>query len=273
MELVSGATHSFDAHAYLAGRQTPVFFGSAINNFGVEELLATFTRHAPGPLPRSARERTVAPGEGALAGFVFKIQANMDPAHRDRIAFLRLCAGKYARGMRLFHVRLDKEVRVADALTFMAADRAQAEEAYAGDIIGLHNHGTINIGDTFTQGERLTFTGVPNFAPEIFRRAVLKDPLRMKALQKGLSQLCEEGATQLFKPLRWGPWGRCSSKWWRSGCRTSTACSACSIPSPSTPRAGSRARMRASWRSSAAGRTSTWPSITAAHWCTSRPRA
>jgi len=133
---------------------------------------------------------------------VFKIQANMDPAHRDRIAFLRLCAGKYERGMRLFHVRLGKEVRVADALTFMASDRAQAEEAYAGDIIGLHNHGTINIGDTFTQGERLAFTGVPNFAPEIFRRAVLKDPLRMKALQKGLSQLCEEGATQLFRPVR-----------------------------------------------------------------------
>jgi peptide chain release factor 3 len=126
----------------------------------------------------------------------------MDPAHRDRIAFLRLCAGRYERGMRLFHTRLGKEVRVADALTFMAAERAQAEEAYAGDIIGLHNHGTINIGDTFTQGERLTFTGVPNFAPEIFRRAVLKDPLKMKALQKGLSQLCEEGATQLFKPLR-----------------------------------------------------------------------
>jgi peptide chain release factor 3 len=202
IELVKGATQAFDAEAYRAGRQTPVFFGSAINNFGVEELLATFTRHAPGPLPRAARERTVAAGEPGLSGFVFKIQANMDPAHRDRIAFLRLCSGKYSRGMRLYHVRLDKEVRVADALTFMAADRAQAEEAYAGDIIGLHNHGTINIGDTFTQGERLAFTGVPNFAPEIFRRAVLKDPLRMKALQKGLTQLCEEGATQLFRPLR-----------------------------------------------------------------------
>src|ERR1700726_158174 len=200
--LVKGATHSFDASAYLAGRQTPVFFGSAINNFGVEELLTAFTRHAPGPLPRSARERTVEPGEAALAGFVFKIQANMDPAHRDRIAFLRLCSGKYTRGMRLYHVRLGKEVRVADALTFMASDRAAAEEAFAGDIIGLHNHGTIKIGDTFTEGEGLTFTGVPNFAPEMFRRAVLKDPLRMKALQKGLSQLCEEGATQLFKPLR-----------------------------------------------------------------------
>jgi peptide chain release factor 3 len=202
IELVKGATQSFDPDAYRAGRQTPVFFGSAISNFGVEELLATFTRHAPGPLPRAARERTVEADEPALSGFVFKIQANMDPAHRDRIAFLRLCSGRYARGMRLYHVRLDKEVRVADALTFMAADREQAEEAFAGDIIGLHNHGTINIGDTFTQGERLAFTGVPNFAPEIFRRAVLKDPLRMKALQKGLTQLCEEGATQLFRPVR-----------------------------------------------------------------------
>ena len=161
IELVRGASGRFDPEAYRAGRQTPVFFGSAINNFGVEELLAAFTAYAPGPLPRSARERSVLPEEDALAGFVFKIQANMDPAHRDRIAFLRLCSGRYTRGMRLFHVRLDKEVRVADALTFMAADRAQAEEAYAGDIIGLHNHGTINIGDTFTEGERLTFTGVP----------------------------------------------------------------------------------------------------------------
>ena len=125
----------------------------------------------------------------------------MDPGHRDRIAFLRICSGGYRRGMRLFHTRLGKEVRIADALTFMAADRQQADEAWAGDIIGLHNHGTINIGDTFTEGEPLTFTGIPNFAPEIFRRAVLKDPLRMKALQKGLDQLCEEGATQLFRPL------------------------------------------------------------------------
>ena len=202
IELVQGATETFDAQAYRAGRQTPVFFGSAINNFGVEELLASFALHAPAPLPRVARERPVEPLEGKLAGFVFKIQANMDPAHRDRIAFLRLCSGKYTRGMRMYHSRLAKEVRVADALTFMAAEREQAEEAYAGDIIGLHNHGTINIGDTFTEGEKLVFTGVPNFAPEIFRRAVLKDPLRAKALSKGLSQLCEEGATQLFKPLR-----------------------------------------------------------------------
>jgi peptide chain release factor 3 len=155
-----------------------------------------------GPLPRPTLQRTVSADEPKLTGFVFKIQANMDPGHRDRIAFMRLCSGRYARGMRMHHVRLDKDMRIADALTFLAADRSQAEEAYAGDIIGLHNHGTINIGDTFSEGENLTFTGVPNFAPEIFRRAVLKDPLRMKALQKGLSQLCEEGATQLFKPLR-----------------------------------------------------------------------
>jgi peptide chain release factor 3 len=202
VELVRGATPAFDLQRYRAARQTPVFFGSAVNNFGVQELLNSFVQHAPGPMPRETTQREVSADETPLTGFVFKIQANMDPGHRDRIAFMRLCSGRYARGMRLHHVRLDKEIRVADALTFMAADRSQADEAFAGDIIGLHNHGTINIGDTFTEGETLHFTGVPNFAPELFRRAVLKDPLRMKALQKGLSQLCEEGATQLFKPLR-----------------------------------------------------------------------
>jgi peptide chain release factor 3 len=202
IELVQGATHAWDLAAYRRGRQTPVLFGSAINNFGVEELLAAFAKYAPAPLPRATRARIVDPLESSLTGFVFKIQANMDPGHRDRIAFMRLCSGQYTRGMRLHHVRLDKQIRVADALTFMAADRQQAEEAYAGDIIGLHNHGTINIGDTFSAGERLNFSGIPNFAPELFRRAVLKDPLRMKALAKGLMQLCEEGATQLFKPLR-----------------------------------------------------------------------
>ncbi len=202
IDLVRGAAPVFDRAAYLSGRQTPVFFGSAISSFGVEELLSFFVEHAPPPQPRATTSRSVDPGEPALTGFVFKIQANMDPAHRDRIAFLRLCSGQYRRGMRLRHVRLAKEVRVADALTFMAADRERAEEAWAGDIIGLHNHGTVNIGDTFTEGEALAFTGIPNFAPELFRRAVLRDPLRMKALQKGLDQLCEEGATQLFRPLR-----------------------------------------------------------------------
>ena len=202
VELVRGACNPLDLEAYLAGRQTPVFFGSAINTFGVRELLSAFVEWAPAPRARVALERIVTPGEDAFSGFVFKIQANMDPAHRDRIAFLRICSGHYNPGMKMTHVRTGKELRVADALTFLASDRQQAEDACAGDIIGLHNHGTINIGDTFTQGERLQFTGVPNFAPEIFRRAVLRDPLKMKALQKGLSQLCEEGATQLFRPLR-----------------------------------------------------------------------
>jgi peptide chain release factor 3 len=202
IELVRGATAAFDVEAYRAAQQTPVFFGSAINNFGVEELLAAFTAHAPPPLSHATTGREVQATEAKLTGFVFKIQANMDPQHRDRIAFMRLCSGRYERGMSMYHVRLQKEVMIADALTFMAAERQQAEEACAGDIIGLHNHGTINIGDTFSEGEKLVFTGIPNFAPEIFRRAVLKDPLKAKALQKGLSQLCEEGATQLFKPLR-----------------------------------------------------------------------
>src|SRR4029079_7479928 len=202
IELVRGGTAEFDVDDYLAGKQTPVFFGSAISNFGVEELLAHFAVHAPAPLPRATVQREVESGEDKLTGFVFKIQANMDPQHRDRIAFMRLCSGKYNRGMRMYHVRLEKEMRIADALTFMAADRSAADEAFAGDIIGLHNHGTINIGDTFTEGEKLSFNGIPNFAPDLFRRAVLKDPMKMKALAKGLSQLCEEGATQLFKPLR-----------------------------------------------------------------------
>ena len=204
--LVQEASKPFDPQSFREGHMTPVLFGSALRHFGVDQLLEAIGAYAPAPGMVAARrgdeETHVAPGDDEVSGFVFKIQANMDPGHRDRIAFLRLCSGRYARGMRMRHVRLDKEIRVADALTFMAADRSQAQEAYAGDIIGLHNHGTINIGDTFSEGENLTFTGVPNFAPEIFRRAVLKDPLRMKALQKGLSQLCEEGATQLFKPLR-----------------------------------------------------------------------
>ncbi|NHA14801.1 peptide chain release factor 3 [Thioalkalivibrio sp. XN279] len=202
VELVREACDDFDLDAYLGGLQTPVFFGSAISNFGVRELLDGFIEWAPPPMHRPTTTREVDAGEPALTGFVFKIQANMDPAHRDRIAFFRICSGHYTRGMKLRHVRLGRDVRIADALTFMASDRERAEEAWAGDILGLHNHGTINIGDTFTEGEELTFTGIPNFAPELFRRAVLGDPLRAKALHKGLDQLCEEGATQLFRPMR-----------------------------------------------------------------------
>ncbi len=201
IELVQGASHEFDLDAYLAGELTPVFFGSAINNFGVQELLEAFVEYAPAPQTRTTISRTVEPVEDKLSGFVFKIQANMDPQHRDRIAFMRICSGHFANGMKLRHVRIARDVKISNAITFMASERGQVEEAFAGDIIGLHNHGTIQIGDTFTQGEDLQFTGIPNFAPELFRRVVLRDPLRMKALQKGLIELCEEGASQLFRPL------------------------------------------------------------------------
>ncbi|NOX69619.1 MAG: peptide chain release factor 3 [Gammaproteobacteria bacterium] len=202
VELVRGACPELNVEEYLAARQSPVFFGSAISNFGVKELLDAFATYAPAPESRESDSRRVSATEEKFSGFIFKIQANMDPSHRDRIAFMRICSGEFLRGMRLLHVRSGKEMKIAEAITFMAADRQHAETAYAGDIIGLHNHGTINIGDSFTQGESLRFGGIPSFAPEIFRRAILKDPLRLKALQKGLTQLCEEGATQLFKPMR-----------------------------------------------------------------------
>jgi peptide chain release factor 3 len=202
VELVRGACPQLSVEDYLAAKQTPVFFGSAISNFGVQELLDAFVEYSPPPRSRESETRTVQPDEENLTGFIFKIQANMDPAHRDRIAFMRICSGEYQKGMRLKHVRSGKEMKIADAITFMAADRQHAETAYAGDILGLHNHGTINIGDSFTQGENLRFSGIPSFAPEIFQRAILKDPLKLKALRKGLAQLCEEGATQLFKPMR-----------------------------------------------------------------------
>jgi peptide chain release factor 3 len=202
VELVIGACPEFNLKEYLAAKQTPVFFGSAISNFGVRELLDEFVQHAPPPRSRESESRTVQTDEKDMTGFIFKIQANMDPGHRDRIAFMRICSGEYEKGIRLKHMRSGKIMKIADAITFMAADRHHAEVAYAGDIIGLHNHGTINIGDSFTCGEDLRFSGIPSFAPEIFQRAVLKDPLKLKALRKGLAQLCEEGATQLFKPMR-----------------------------------------------------------------------
>jgi len=201
IELVRGASHQFDVERYLEGRQTPVFFGSALNDWGVGALLDCFAEHAPAPRPRRAEEREVRPAEEKFTGVVFKIQANMDPAHHDRIAFLRINSGQFNKGMKLRHVRPGKDITVNNAITFMASRRGHADEACAGDIIGLHNHGTIQIGDTFTEGERLKFTGIPNFAPELFRRVQLRDPLRAKALQKGLIQLSEEGATQVFKPL------------------------------------------------------------------------
>jgi peptide chain release factor 3 len=201
IELVRGASHPFNLHDYLQGTLTPVYFGSAINNFGIEVMLDDFAEFAPGPQPREAEQRIVKPEEDKFSGFVFKIQANMDPKHRDRIAFLRVCSGKFDKGMKLTHLRIGKTVQISNALTFMAGDRSHAEEALPGDIIGLHNHGTIRIGDTFSEGEMLKFIGIPNFAPELFRLVRLKDPLKSKSLVKGLIELSEEGATQVFRPL------------------------------------------------------------------------
>ena len=201
LELVKGASHEFDKEAFLKGELTPVFFGSALNNFGVRELLDAFVEYAPFPQPRQTYTRIVSEKEEQFTGFVFKIQANMDPLHRDRIAFLRICSGKYQQGMKMRHVRLGRDVQIANALTFMAGERERVIEAWPGDIIGLHNHGKIQIGDTFTQGESLKFIGIPYFAPELFRTVRPKDPLKAKALQKGLIELSEEGATQIFRPL------------------------------------------------------------------------
>ncbi|MEG3767614.1 peptide chain release factor 3 [Alteromonas sp. 14N.309.X.WAT.G.H12] len=201
LELVQGASNDFDQEMFLAGELTPVFFGTALGNFGVDHMLDGLVNWAPAPQGRKTEDGEVSADTPQFSGFVFKIQANMDPKHRDRIAFCRIVSGKYEKGMKMRHSRINKDVRISDALTFLAGDRALLEEAYAGDIIGLHNHGTIRIGDTFTSGDNFRFTGIPNFAPELFKRIRLKDPLKQKQLLKGLIQLSEEGAVQVFRPL------------------------------------------------------------------------
>jgi peptide chain release factor 3 len=187
-------------HLFSANHDGRIVEGEKIDGLD-NPRLDEFVVQAPGPQPRAATARTVDPYEAKFSGFVFKIQANMDPQHRDRIAFIRVCSGRFATGMKVFNTRAGRSNKIAHALTFMAADRGHTDAAYPGDVIGVPNHGTIRIGDTFTEGERFAFTGIPNFAPELFRRAQITDPMRMKALQKGLAQLCEEGATQLFKPI------------------------------------------------------------------------
>ncbi|MDG1255410.1 MAG: peptide chain release factor 3 [Glaciecola sp.] len=201
LELVQGASNTFDEEMFMAGELTPVYFGTALGNFGVDHMLDGLVEWAPKPQSRETEVREISAEEEKFSGFIFKIQANMDPKHRDRIAFCRIVSGKYEKGMKMRHTRIGKDVRVSDALTFLAGDRSLLEEAYAGDIIGLHNHGSIRIGDTFTAGEDIRFSGIPNFAPELFKRIRLKDPLKMKQLQKGLIQLSEEGAVQVFRPL------------------------------------------------------------------------
>jgi peptide chain release factor 3 len=199
-DLVRGAGAPFEHEAFLAGRQTPVFFGSALNDFGVQEVLDALVDFAPPPRAREAAQRTVDPAEPRFAGVVFKIQANMDPAHRDRVAFVRICAGRFERGMRLVNCRTGRELRTANAVSFLSQRRETVHEGYAGDVIGIPNHGTIALGDTLTEGERLQFGGLPSFAPELFRRVELATPMKAKQLRTGLRQLSEEGAIQIFTP-------------------------------------------------------------------------
>ncbi|MCK9992880.1 MAG: peptide chain release factor 3 [Alphaproteobacteria bacterium] len=204
--MVRGLCPPFDARAFLEGHQTPVFFGSAVNNFGVRELLHGLASFAPAPCPRPALERTVLPSEEAVTGFIFKIQANMDPKHRDRIAFMRLCSGHFKRGAKLKHPRSGKIINVHNPVLFMARERELAEEAVAGDIIGIPNHGQLRIGDALSEGETLHFTGIPSFAPEILRRVRSDDPMKAKHLGRALLQLAEEGAGSVFKPVLGADW-------------------------------------------------------------------
>ena len=206
VEMIRGVCPPFALETYRAGHQTPVFFGSAINNFGVRELLLGLAEYAPPPRPQKADGRAVEPAEPKVTGFVFKVQANMDPNHRDRIAFFRLCSGQFRRGIKLKHMRSGKMLAVNNAVLFLARDRELAEDAFPGDIIGIPNHGTLRIGDTLTEGEDLRYTGVPSFAPELLQRVRLDDPMKVKHLRKALEHFAEEGASQVFKPLVGADW-------------------------------------------------------------------
>lgn len=204
LELIQGAGEPFDSNAFLSGELSPVFFGSAINNFGVQDILNALTEWAPSPRPREAREKVVYPDDQAFSGIVFKIQANMDPQHRDRIAFLRICSGQYREGLRVRHGQSGKPFKLSQAITFMAQERSHLKTGVAGDIIGIQNHGKLKIGDVLTEGEPLELGGIPYFSPELFRIPRLHDPLRSKQLKRALKELGEEGTIQLFEPLQGG---------------------------------------------------------------------
>lgn len=198
VELIEGVYGSLNEEDYLAGNTAPVFFGSAVNNFGVKEMLDTFIRIAPTPRPRATSARPIQPTEEKFSGFIFKIHANLDPKHRDRIAFLRVCSGKFERNTFYHHVRLDKDVRFSNPYSFLARQKDVIEEAYPGDVVGLFDTGNFKIGDTLSEGESYFFTGIPTFSPEIFKEVVNKDPMKTKQLEKGLNQLTDEGVAQLF---------------------------------------------------------------------------
>ncbi|MBL9061242.1 peptide chain release factor 3 [Tabrizicola sp.] len=201
LEMVRALLPSFDRKAFLEGHMTPIWFGSAINSFGVKELMDGIGEYGPEPEPQKAAERQIDPAEPAVTGFVFKVQANMDPKHRDRVAFVRLASGHFERGMKLFHVRSKKPMAITNPVLFLAADRELAEEAWAGDIIGIPNHGQLRIGDALSEGETLRFTGIPSFAPELLQTIRATDPLKAKHLEKALTQFAEEGAAKVFKPM------------------------------------------------------------------------
>jgi peptide chain release factor 3 len=192
---------TFDRQSFLEGHMTPIWFGSAINSFGVKELMDGIGAYGPEPQPQSAQPRQVSPEEKTVAGFVFKVQANMDPKHRDRVAFVRLASGHFLRGMKLTHVRTKKPMAITNPVMFLAADRELAEEAWAGDIIGIPNHGQLRIGDTLTEGEAIRVTGIPSFAPELLQNVRAGDPMKAKHLDKALMQFAEEGAAKVFKPM------------------------------------------------------------------------
>ena len=201
VEMVRELCPAFDEQAYLSGSLTPVFFGSAVNNFGVREILQGLCEFAPTPRPQPSAERVVDADEPKVTGFIFKIQANMDPKHRDRIAFMRICSGHFKRGMNLLQIRTGKEVKIATPVMFLAQERELTEDAYAGDIIGIPNHGQLRIGDTLTEGEKIHYTGIPSFAPELLQSVHAKDPLKSKHLANALQQIAEEGGASIFKPI------------------------------------------------------------------------
>ncbi|MFK7942737.1 MAG: EF-Tu/IF-2/RF-3 family GTPase, partial [Paracoccaceae bacterium] len=206
VEMARELLPTFDRQSFLEGHMTPIWFGSAINSFGVQELLEGLANHAPPPQPRMTGERQVAAEEPKVSGFVFKVQANMDPKHRDRVAFVRLCSGHFKRGMKLHHVRMGKPMAVSNPVLFLAAERETAEDAWAGDIIGIPNHGQLRIGDALTEGEKLAFKGIPSFAPELLQSCRAGDPMKAKHLDKALTQFAEEGAAKLFKPTLGAGW-------------------------------------------------------------------
>jgi peptide chain release factor 3 len=206
VELVRAGLSRFDRASYREGHLTPVYFGSALKNFGVHELLSALAEHAPSPRPQPAKDKTVYPTDTEVAGFVFKVQANMDPNHRDRVAFLRLASGRFRRGMKLVQSGTGKTISVHNPILFFAKDRETVDEAYPGDIIGIPNHGTLRVGDTLSEAGDVVFTGIPNFAPEILRRVRLGDPMKQKHLARALTSLAEEGVTQVFKPVIGSQW-------------------------------------------------------------------